>query len=147
MLWSHSLPGQQVQFQLSLIVIMNLCTGDNNSLHPFIKQGKSPWFVPRKAAFKQHSHKKAGRNELGLALARSLRLQEIKQHIYWMPAIRVGSNKGQQRHPALFTHLPTIASPSNRVITGRTSKSIFYFTFLRADSAYPNSPPCNSCYF
>lgn len=147
MLWSHSLPGQQVQFQLSLIVMMNLCTGDNNSLHPFIKQGKSPWFVPRKAAFKQHSPKKAGRNELGLALAHSLRLQEIKQHIYWMPAIRVGSNKGQQRHSALFTHLPTIVSPTNKVITGRTSKSIFYFTYLRAHSAYPNSSPCNSCYF
>lgn len=41
MLWSHSLPGQQVQFQPSLIVIMNLCAGDNNSLHPFINQGKN----------------------------------------------------------------------------------------------------------
>lgn len=46
MLWSHSLPGQQVQFQLSLIVIMNLCAGDNNSLHTSINQGKSSRLEP-----------------------------------------------------------------------------------------------------
>lgn len=51
MLWSHSLPGQQVQFQPSLIVIMNLCAGDNNSLHPFMNPCKSPWLITRIAAF------------------------------------------------------------------------------------------------
>lgn len=43
MLWSHSLPGQQVQFQLSLTVIMNLCAEANKSLRPSIHQaGQEP---------------------------------------------------------------------------------------------------------
>lgn len=69
-------------------------------MHPFINQGKSPWLVPRTAAFNQHSQNKVARNiVLGLCLACSLRLHEIKQHISWMPAIRLDSNEGHQRHP------------------------------------------------
>lgn len=99
MLWSLSLPGQQAEFQLSLIVIMNLCAGENSFLHPFINQGKNPWLIPGTADFIQHSHNNIARSTLlGLYLAHSLRLQEIKEHIDWMAAICVGSNEGHQRH-------------------------------------------------
>lgn len=128
MLWSHSLPGQQVQFQLSLIVIMNLCAGDNNSLRMSINQGKSPWLIPRAAGLYQHSQNKGVRNILlGLGLAHSLGLQEIKEHIYCMAAMCVGSSERHQR-PVLFTDLPTIVSPSNKVITGTTSSPISSLT-------------------
>lgn len=99
MLWSHLLPGHQVQFQLSLIVITNVCAGENSSLHPFINQGKNSLLIPGPAALYQHSHNNVTSNILlGLYLARSLRLWEIKQHIDWMAAICVGSEEGHQRH-------------------------------------------------
>lgn len=107
MLWSHSLPGQQVQFQLSLIVIKNLCAGDNNSLHMSINQGKSPWLIPRTAGLNQHSQNKGARNMLlGLALAQSLGLQEIKEHIYCMAAVCVGSRERHQRHSVSSLYRP-----------------------------------------
>lgn len=107
MLWSHSLPGQQVQFQLSLIVIKNLCAGDNNSLHMSINQGKSPWLIPRTAGLNQHSQNKGARNILlGLALAHSLGLQEIKEHIYCMAAVCVGSRERHQRHSVSSLYRP-----------------------------------------
>jgi len=148
MLWSHSLPGQQVQFQLSLIVIMNLCAADNSSLHPLINQGKNPWLVPRADNFNQHSQNKVARNILlGLYLAHSLGLHEIKQHIYWVAAVRAGSNEGHQRQSVLFTDLPTVANPSNEVITGRTFKFIFHLIKFRVLSAYPDSSLSSPCCF